>query len=207
MRRLHGSRFNVAIFAPPPTTDSAMNRHYPSPPAADTGAAPSALRVLVDGQTVLRWMLARFTKLSDEPRVSAEQRAGLVWRLCLELAVHIHVKEEQLYPALRERLADTSAVDRAEIEHECMRTQIERLLQMSPDDPGHAARVAVLAGLFEMQVEHEKSWRPLLREPELQPLGRRMARLRDELLAAPARLPPGLRLESEELDPVGAPPR
>ncbi len=176
-------------------------------------ATDAVRRVLFDGHNGVRRQLARFALLADHHEA---QRAKVVRELCAELAGHLQVEEELLHPrlrdSLRDSLRDTHLVDEAEVEHDCLRDQMERLMAMAPDDPQYTARVMVLAEYFELHLQREQDqMHPLLRRCGLnsRELGDAMTRRRDELLAERAACPGQLRLrpENEDADPVGAPPR
>ncbi|MFN0184264.1 MAG: hemerythrin domain-containing protein, partial [Aquabacterium sp.] len=111
------------------------------------------------------------------------------------------------YPRLRELRVDPVVVDESEIEHECLRGLMDRLVDMQSDDPLFEARLAVLSRWLDSHFKREMDELvPLLRGLDLGCVGQDMADRRDELLAALAE-GHGLRFENEAADPVGAPPR
>ncbi len=172
-------------------------------------ATDAVRRLMYDSQATVRRLLARFALMRTEP---AALRANVVRLLCAELAVHLQVQEELLYPELRDQLRDSRPIDEAEVEHECLREQMEALIDLAPNDPQYDARVMVVAELFELSLQREQAQlHPLLRRCGLdsRDLGASMARRRDELLADLAARPGDLLLrpENEDADPVGAPPR
>lgn len=179
--------------------------------APGMAGAAEVLDLLVAGQAGVRNLLARYRTLceSDDGRRHDARRGGLARRLCAELAVQLQIEDEVFYPALRAALADSALVDVAEVEHECLRELVSRVVDMVPSDPLFDARVLVIAELFDLHLAREAQ--------ELHPAAMRSAldfhaialalmQRRDDLLAELAD-GQGPRFENEEADPVGAPPR
>ena len=114
-----------------------------------------AQRVLEDGQAMVRYLLARYALLDPLHGAGPVLRAGVARRLCAELAAHMHVEEELLYPKLRAVLEDCSPLDQAEVEHECLRELMDRLMEMDGQDPMFDASVIVLGEIFDMHLQRE----------------------------------------------------
>lgn len=165
------------------------------------------LRMLEDGQATVRGLLNRHALMA--PQRGTALRAGVARRLCAEMAVHLQVEAALLYPRLRDVLDNSAALDQAEVEHECMRALMERLMVMDANEPLFDASVTVLGELFDLHLQRQAlQVLPLLYSSglDLHQLGTRMMRCRDDLLAEMAD-GHGPRFENEEADPVGQPPR
>jgi hypothetical protein len=182
-------------------------RPWPSPAAA---GAEEVLDLLVNGQSTVRCLLARYRALCERrlPGVDDRARDGLARRLCAELAVQLQVEDEVFYPALRAAMPDGRLIDVAEVEHECLRDLTSRVVDMDPDDPLFDARVLVIGELFELHLAREahELHPAALRSPlDFHQIAVALMQRRDDLLAELAD-GHGLRLENEEADPVGEPP-
>jgi hypothetical protein len=192
--------------------------HERSTPAATVPLGPSrrhrdsgtpALRELANAHTTVRWLLGRLALMCQQKDLSAQARRVVARRLCSELIAQMQAEEELLFPRLRDVIADSRMLDTAEVEHECLRQLIERLLGMEPDDPLFEARVAVIGEFFEVQLQRELSEIfPLLRRLRVDggALGAQISERRDALLAE---MVDGhsVHFENEDADPVGAPAR
>lgn len=196
-----------------PLTSNATAR-APHPPADDAHARAGmadiddALRLQRDSQAVVDELLARCAPPRGTRSAPDPAYACAVHRLCGKLAAHLHVEETLLYPMLREHGAAGDAIDQAEVEHDCLRDLMDRLVDMHPDEPLFEARVRVLVEIFDLHLQRERlQLRPLLHRLDLPSLDQRMLALRDELLAEPSSQQPRLRFENEDADPVGEPPR
>lgn len=167
-----------------------------------------SLRLLKDSQAVVDELVSRCAPPRGPQSVPDPAHACAVRSLCSELAAHLHVEEAVLYPSLREHGADGDSIDQAEVEHECLRDLMDRLVDMHPDDPLFEARVRVLVEIFDLHQQRERlQLRPLLQRLDLAALDRRMRARRDQLLTERSDRQPGLRFENEDADPVGEPPR
>lgn len=167
-----------------------------------------AMTLLMHSQGRVRLLLERYALLPDEPTVP-ERRRDLMQNLCGELVAHLHVEEELLFPPLREQLDDAAPLDRAEVEHQCLRELIEQLRDLAPDAPLFDARMQVLASLVELRFKHElRELYPMTRQldPSWADLGLHLAQRRQDLLSAFAQ-GHGAHFENEASDPVGLPPR
>lgn len=177
-------------------------------PLHDGQVDDSAVHVLDHGRAVINGLLAGYAHLQRSGSASQDSCHDLVQRLCVELAAYMHVQEELLYPRLREQLANGEPIDRSEIEHECLRDLMARLMDSPTDGPLFNARITVLAELFNTLAQRERlQLLPLLQSVDSRALGRQVAERRAALLAELAERPHSLRIENEEADPVGEPPR
>jgi hypothetical protein len=143
------------------------------------------------------------------PQFGPTARRSLGDQLCIELAIHLHLEEEMFYPSVREEVGDHPDLALAEVEHECLRGQVQRLLMTPPEDRSFDARVGLIATLFDMHLHRELAdLYPLARQSglDLQLLGQALAERRDQLLGMVDETG-SLNFENEADDPVGQPPR
>ena len=66
--------------------------------------------------------------------LSGARKRALVANACLGLELHAQLEEEIFYPALFDQGGDTAELDKSVGEHDQMRSLIQRLRQMSPQD-------------------------------------------------------------------------
>lgn len=176
-------------------------------PAGAGAAQAGTLRQLIEGQTAIRCLLTRFALMRCDGPEADPDRAQLVCRLNAELCAYLHVKEELLFPRMRDAVGDGAPIDQAEVEHECLRHLLDRLQGMEPGDPLFDARVMVLGQLFESHLQRELGQLlPLLCGANLRGLGRTIAERREEMLDAARAGQQTLQFENEEADPVGERP-
>jgi len=131
--------------------------------------------------------------LADECRrvarcaASGRDIRSLVETLCGAMHRLAELEEELFYPAAREALAGSSAVDLAELEHATAR-QIIRLMQATdPCEARYEALVVALADCVERHAHHEQAELfPRVRAScmDLAELGERLSQRRQELEAA-----------------------
>ena len=69
--------------------------------------------------------------------LSGARKQALVANACLGLELHAQLEEEIFYPALFAQGSDTKDLDRSFDEHDHMRSLIQRLRQMSPQDANY----------------------------------------------------------------------
>lgn len=159
-------------------------------PARSMRGERPALRVLADGQTTVSWLLGRLALMCRQDGLDDAARAAVAQRLRDELAVHLQVEEELVYPRLRNVVNDASVIDTVEVEHECLRELMQRVSDVSPSHPLFEARVKVLAEVFDVHLKREvQQLYPLMARlaEDARDLGRRMSERHDELLAAHGR--------------------
>jgi hemerythrin-like domain-containing protein len=116
---------------------------------------------------------------------SDAQRAQLVQQLLTALRVHMELEETQVYPLLRSEV-DADLAEEAEIEHQLARDGLAQLEELTPDEPGFDAALAmVMAGIEHHVVEEENDAFPRL----VSHLGaERLAELATQLIARRADL-------------------
>lgn len=177
-------------------------------------ADDDAMTLLMHSQGRVRLLLERYAHLPDEPALP-ERRRDLMHSLCGELAAHLRVEEELLFPPLRDRLSDPAPLERAEVEHACLRELVEQLRGRAADAPLSDARMHLLATLVELRFNHElRELYPMTSQldPRWSAIGQQLARRRQDLLSAFAQ---GHGAQAEFRDearagavgPVGRPPR
>lgn len=113
----------------------------------------------------IRRAFALYARL--DPLEDTQRRAALAREACDELDMHAALEEELFYPIVRLGLDDTSPLDEAEVEHACMEQLIDDVRTLPPDDPLHAASVAVLARLAQAHMREEENvlFKRLARSP------------------------------------------
>ena len=81
---------------------------------ATTRSGKDACDLLDADHRALKKLFKEFDELAgSRARGAAQKKADLARRLCLELSVHAQIEEEIFYPALREALRETDALDEA----------------------------------------------------------------------------------------------
>ena len=114
-------------------------------------------------------------------------KADLVEKICTALTVHAQIEEEIFYPAAREALEDEEdLIDEAEVEHSTLKSLIEQLEGMNPEDELYDAKVKVLSEYVKHHVkEEEGEMFPKLKKADidLEELGTEMTERKSELMA------------------------
>ena len=144
-----------------------------------------AVSLLTSDHAEVRQMFEEYRQLLDD-NAGDDRRGELAGQICSALTVHAEIEEDIFYPALRERLADDLALDRAEVEHAIARDLIEQIESMEPDDALFDARVLVLAEYVEHHAQEEES--EIFPQAEqsgidLDELGAELAERKHELMA------------------------
>jgi hemerythrin superfamily protein len=127
---------------------------------------------------------------------SEDEKQQIVARICEELEAHAAVEEELFYPAVESRAQEDEkaeeSVKEAHEEHALVKGLVAELSGMSGDDGQFEAKVKVLKDLVEHHVEEEEGTmmpraRKLLSSEELEELGARLERRKEELRSDTAR--------------------
>jgi hemerythrin superfamily protein len=127
---------------------------------------------------------------------SEDEKQQIVAKICEELEAHAAVEEELFYPAVESRAQDDEkaeeSVKEAHEEHALVKGLVAELSGMSADHDQFEAKVKVLKDLVEHHVEEEEGTmmpraRKLLSGEELEELGARVERRKQELRSEPAR--------------------
>jgi hemerythrin superfamily protein len=88
---------------------------------------------MADGFEALKQDHREVERLFEQYRQSGDD--AVAREICSELSIHTEVEEQVLYPALRERVPDgTAMADRADDEHALVRAHIARVYEAPPPD-------------------------------------------------------------------------
>lgn len=90
-------------------------------------------------------------------RSVAQKKMDLAHEICHQLAVHAQIEEEIFYPALRETLKETDALDEAEVEHQTAKDLIAQIEAMGEADDMFDAKVKVLGEYVDHHVKEERN--------------------------------------------------
>jgi uncharacterized protein YhaN len=148
-------------------------------------AAPEPLEVLESGQRALARLFADYAELARQ-RASSERRRALAQRICTELAIHVRLEEEWVYPALRDAGVDAALLQSCARSQEALRELMAQILAMRRNDEAYDARVAALRDCVQRHAAHARTcvWPALVRSgADLRALGRRLAERKAELAA------------------------
>jgi hemerythrin superfamily protein len=121
--------------------------------AAST-ARSQVLKQLKDDHGRVKKAYREFEKF--DPVEGAEYCEAIVQQVLRELTVHAALEEELLYPAARGAIADEALIDEAEVEHETVRTFIEQLRNMDPEENKYGASFTVLCEYVLHYVKEEE---------------------------------------------------
>ena len=161
-------------------------------PRGASKARDEILSLLKDDHKRVKKAYREFRKLDGES--DPEACAAVVQQVLAELTVHAEIEEELLYPAARQAIADSSLIDEAEVEHESLRTLIEQIKGMDPEDEKYAARFTVLCEYTMHHVkEEEGEMFPQLQRVRLdwEGLAAEVMQRREELMAENGIAPEG----------------
>jgi len=128
-------------------------------------------------------LFRHFEKLDGD---DFEQKVDLFRILADRLAAHAALEEEMFYPALERRAppAERLKVLEAREEHKIVRTLLEELAELGPEDEAFDAKMKVLGDeIARHALEEERDLFPLfnaLPEEQRTPLTRRLAEREDE---------------------------
>lgn len=121
---------------------------------ADSTARNIILTMLKDDHKRAKKAFRDFEKL--DPHESSEECRMLVEQTCGELEVHATLEEELFYPAARSYLSEEELIDEAEVEHSTLKSLIEQLRTMEPEDEKFAATFKVLGEYVKHHVREEE---------------------------------------------------
>lgn len=155
-------------------------------------ARDEVLSLLKDDHKRVKKAYRDFRRLDGES--DPEACAAIVQQVLGALTVHAELEEELLYPAARDSIADESLIDEAEVEHETMKSLIEQLKGMDPEDEKYAARFTVLCEYTLHHVkEEEGEMFPQLQRVRLdwESLAAEMMQRRETLMAEQGIAPEG----------------
>ncbi len=131
-----------------PNTNRTNNR-------ADSTARNIILTMLKDDHKRAKKAFRDFEKL--DPHEDSEQCRMLVEQTCGELEVHAALEEELFYPAARSYLSEEDLIDEAEVEHSTLKSLIQQLKTMEPEDEKFTATFTVLGEYVKHHVREEEN--------------------------------------------------
>jgi hemerythrin superfamily protein len=144
-----------------------------------------AIKLLKTDHDDVATLFKQYEKIKDNDE---SKKADLIDQICTALSVHAQIEEEIFYPAARNALEEDGEdiLDEAEVEHGSIKSLVEQLEIMSPDDELCDATVKVLKEYVEHHVrEEEGEMFPKLRKTDLDldALGEELAERKAQLLA------------------------
>lgn len=101
---------------------------------------------------------ALFAQYEKQKKRSGGQKTDLIQKICAALSVHAQIEEEIFYPAALVALDDSGGelVHEAEVEHDSIRSLVEQLMTMMPNDEFYDAKVKVLSEYVKHHVKEEE---------------------------------------------------
>lgn len=143
--------------------------------------AMDALALLKTDHERVEEMFASLAKTS-----SKKEKAELVDKVCMELAIHAAVEEQVFYPAVGKEIGDGDLVGEAMVEHGEAKHLIGLLGAMDPSDPLYGPTVQVLSEYVRHHVaEEQDKMFPKVKKAKLDltTLGEAILKRKEELLA------------------------
>jgi hypothetical protein len=155
-------------------------------------AAPpqDAIALLKSDHRLVEDLFEKYESARGKP-----QKKKLARQICLELIVHSMIEEEIFYPACRGQIEEDT-LDEAYVEHDGAKVMIAELLKGDPDHDFYDAKVKVLSEEIKHHVrEEEKRAEGMFAQAreaglDLDELGERLARRKEELMTQFARTGP-----------------
>ena len=101
---------------------------------------------------------ALFAQYEKQKKKNGGQKYDLIDRICTALTVHAQIEEEIFYPAARDALDDDGdeLLDEAEVERSSIKSLIQQLEAMVPNDELCDAKVKVLSEYVKHHVKEEE---------------------------------------------------
>jgi|SRR5688572_3214566 hemerythrin superfamily protein len=101
---------------------------------------------------------ALFAQYEKQKKRDGSQKSDLIDKICTALTVHAQIEEEIFYPAARDALdeAGDELLDEAEVEHSSIKSLVEQLEAMVPNDELCDAKVKVLSEYVKHHVKEEE---------------------------------------------------
>ena len=101
---------------------------------------------------------ALFAQYEKQKKRDGRQKSDLIDKICTALTVHAQIEEEIFYPAARDALDDNGdeLLDEAEVEHSSIKSLVEQLEAMIPNDELCDAKVKVLSEYVKHHVKEEE---------------------------------------------------
>jgi hemerythrin superfamily protein len=146
-----------------------------------------ATRLLKEDHSKVKALFREYESAGENAH---KQKQGIVEEVFRELEVHTQIEEEIFYPAVKAKMGDEGEELVAESlqEHHVVDVLMGEMRQLEPDNPEYEAKFTVLMENVEHHAEEEeKEMFPGAEKKlgaELDALGERMQRRKDELQAA-----------------------
>lgn len=148
--------------------------------------ARRATDVLKEDHDKVKQLFADYEELGDG---AVKSKVRLFEKIRLELEVHAKCEEELIYPALAAVAEDeehSDLVEEAKEEHNVVKTLLEELSDLTPEDEAFDAKMAVLCENVEHHIEEEegelfKLWKKI-EEPEREEISSRLIERKRELM-------------------------
>ena len=101
---------------------------------------------------------ALFAQYEKQKKRDGSQKSDLIDKICTALTVHAQIEEEIFYPAARDALDENGdeLLDEAEVEHSSIKSLVEQLEAMIPNDELCDAKVKVLSEYVKHHVKEEE---------------------------------------------------
>jgi hemerythrin superfamily protein len=144
-----------------------------------------AIKLLKSDHDEVEELFAQYEKQKNK---NGGTKGDLIEKICTALTVHAQIEEEIFYPTVREALEDEGEelLDEAEVEHQSLKSLVEQLETMSPDDELFDAKVKVLSEYVKHHVkEEEGELFPKVKKSDLDlnELGAELSERKNELMA------------------------
>lgn len=118
--------------------------------------ARRAIDVLKEDHDKVKQLFSDYEELGDS---AVKSKVRLFGKIRLELEIHAKVEEELIYPAFASVVEDEESsdlVEEAKEEHNVVKTLLEELSDLTPEDEAFDAKMAVLSENVEHHVEEEE---------------------------------------------------
>lgn len=159
----------------------------PKKPRAKRSTAGTVSVKRYDGKSVRRpeavaFLMRQHREVEDlfdtfENTEADQEKAALVDKICLALAVHAKIEEELFYPDAEDAVEEPDLVDEAYVEHATAKDLIAQLESMTVGDQYYDAKVKVLSEYIAHHVKEEETElfpQAIRAKMELDDLGRKL---------------------------------
>ena len=152
---------------------------------AQDASKQDAIKLLKSDHDEVSELFAQYEK---QKKKNGSTKGDLIDQICTALTVHAQIEEEIFYPTVREALEDEGEelLDEAEVEHSSIKSLVEQLESMSPDDELCDAKVKVLSEYVKHHVQEEEGELfPKVKKTDLDlnELGAELIERKNELMA------------------------
>lgn len=144
-------------------------------------AQRDALGLMLDDHFKIKHLFKAFGREKD-----AETREAIAHEACLTLTVIAQIEEELFYPYVRAQneAAFGPLIDKAMVEHSCIRSLIAQIQGMTSEDSLFYAKVAVLGELTSHHVNGEEGElfpKLIVMNEDLREIGAKMHQRKEEI--------------------------